>query len=85
MTQPIRLDIAGGVSLMLDPFENLFPMDRDIPRRIDSNTNLRAIHSKDRHDDVRTDPNDFADSPREHQHVSLLACFEMTIIAAGCP
>jgi hypothetical protein len=66
---------------VLDPLENLFPMDLDVPRRIDSDTNLGTIHTKDRHNNVRTDPNDFANAPREYQHVRLPACLEMTIIA----
>jgi hypothetical protein len=33
---------------VLDPLENLFPMDLDVPRRIDSDTNLGTIHTKDR-------------------------------------
>ena len=70
---------------MLDPLENLFPMDLDVPRRIDSDTNLGTIHTKDRHNNVRTDPYDFANAPREYQHVRLPACLEMTIIAASLP
>jgi hypothetical protein len=76
------LRVAGGRTLVLDPLENLFPMDLDVPRRFDSNTNVGAIHTKDRHNDVRTDPDCFARSPREYQHISLLACLEMAIIAA---
>src|SRR6266700_2923138 len=64
---------AGRISLVLDPLEHLFPMHRDVLRRIDSDTNVRAVHAKDRHDDVGTDPNDFANSPREYQHVRLHA------------
>jgi hypothetical protein len=55
---------------VLDPLEDLFPVNRDVLRCFDSETNLRSIHPKDRHDDVRTDPNDFANSSREYQHVS---------------
>jgi hypothetical protein len=31
---------------------------------------------------MRADPNDFANSPREYQHVRFLACLETAIIAA---
>jgi hypothetical protein len=67
---------------VLDPLENLFPMHRDIPRRINSDSNLRVIHAKDRHDDVRSDPDDFANSPREYQHIRFLACLETASIPA---
>lgn len=80
-----RLWIAGGSSLVLDPIENLLPMDLDVLRRIDSDTNLGTFHAKDRHDGVRTDPNGFANSPREYQHVSLPVCLEITIIVATRP
>jgi len=72
--RPVR-----GRSLVLDPLEDLFPVNRDVLRCFDSETNVGTLHTKDRHEDVRTDPNGFANSPREHQHVSLHACFEMTI------
>ena len=65
---------------MLDPLKNLFPMYGDVLRCINADTNLRATHAKDRHDDVRTDPNGFANSSREHQHVRFLACLESLII-----
>jgi hypothetical protein len=61
---------------VLDPLENLFPMDLDIPRRIDSDTNVGTVHTKDRDNNVRTDPNGFANSPREYQHISLPARLE---------
>ena len=51
---------------MLDPLENLFPMDRDILRRIYPETNLRSIYAKNGHDDIRTDPDDLSNSPRKY-------------------
>jgi hypothetical protein len=38
---------------------------RDVPRRIDSDSNVGTIHTKDRHDNVMTNPNGVANSPRE--------------------
>ena len=67
------LCIPSGTSLVLDPFEYLFPMHRDVLRRIHSDADLGAVHAKDRHNDVRTDPNYFAHSPRKYQHVRLHA------------
>ena len=66
------LCIARGIFLVLDPLEDLFPMHGDVLRCFNADTNLGAVHAKDRHDDVRTDPNGFANSPREHQHVRFL-------------
>jgi hypothetical protein len=77
-----ELRISRGRSLVLDPLEDLFPMYGDVFWSIDPDTNLRAVHAKDRHNDVGTDPNGFANSPRKHQHVRFLACPETTIIAA---
>jgi hypothetical protein len=70
---------------VFDPGENLFPMDLDVLRRIDADTNLGALHAKHPYDDVRTDPDAFANSPREYQHLSLLARLEMTTIAGRGP
>jgi hypothetical protein len=64
------LRLARDRSPVLDPLENLFPMDRDIFRCIDSKTDLIAVHAKHRHDDVRTDPNDFANS-RERINIAV--------------
>jgi hypothetical protein len=77
-----ELRISRGRSLVLDPLEDLFPMYGDVFWSIDPDTNLGAVHAKDRHNDVGTDPNGFANSPRQHQHVRFLACLETTIIAA---
>jgi hypothetical protein len=51
---------------VLHPLENLFPMDRDILRRIYPETNLRSIYAKNAHDDIRTDPDDLSNSPRKY-------------------
>jgi hypothetical protein len=71
-----RLGIVFDRSLVLDPLEDFFPMDRDVLRGIHPKTNLGPIHAKDSHYDVRTDANGFAASPREYQHGSLRACLE---------
>jgi hypothetical protein len=60
------LYIPFGRSLVLDPLKNLFSMDRDVLRCIYPNANLRAIYAEDRHDDVRTDPDDLSHSPRKY-------------------
>ena len=62
----IGLCIARGTVLVLDPLENLFPMDRDFLRRIYPETNLRSIYAKNGHDDLRTNPDDFPNSPRKY-------------------
>jgi hypothetical protein len=61
-----RLCIVRGTSLVLDPLENLFPVDRDILWRIYPETNLRSIYTKNGHDDVGTDPDDLSNSPRKY-------------------
>ena len=43
---------ARGTSLVLDPLECLFPVHRDILRRIHAETNLGAVYAKDSHNDV---------------------------------
>jgi hypothetical protein len=60
------LCVARRRSLVLDPLENLFPMDRDILRCINADADLGTVHAKDRHDDVRTDPDDLSNSPRKY-------------------
>jgi hypothetical protein len=64
---------------VLDPLEYLFPMHRDVLRRIDSDANMRAVHAKNGHDDVRTDPDDLSNSPRKYQHLSLRALLRSSV------
>jgi hypothetical protein len=74
------LCIACGTPLVLDSVENLLPMHCDLLRCIHSNSNVGAVYTEDRDDDVRTNPNNFANASRQYQHVSLHACLEMTTI-----
>jgi hypothetical protein len=79
------LCIPGGRSLVLDPLEYLFAMHRHVLWCVHPKTDLIATHAKDRHDDVRTDPNNFANSPREYQHQLPCLLLGWTIIAVIPP
>jgi hypothetical protein len=58
------LRLVRSRPLVPDSLEYLFAMHRHVLWCVHPKTDLIAIHAKDRHDDVGTDPNDFANSSR---------------------
>jgi TonB family protein len=61
---PLRL-------LLFNSVENFFPMHLHVLRRIDSNSNLIALHSHHRHGDILANHQRFAYLPSQNQHVQI--------------
>jgi hypothetical protein len=52
------------VPLRPDSLVNLFPVNFDLARRIDTNTHLTTLHAQDGHTHIGPDHDPFADSAR---------------------
>lgn len=70
-----RTDSAGSVggrlmpaAFLLDALVDLFTVHGHVPRRIDADFDLVAVDSGDRHGDVVTDVEGFANAAGEYQH-----------------
>jgi hypothetical protein len=52
---------ATASPLSLDPIDDLFPVDRHILGRVDSDANLLPLHAENDHGDIVADPHGFGD------------------------
>jgi len=66
------LGLALRLALLfaLDTLEDLFPMDGNVLRCIDTNSHLIALHPKDGDGDVVTDHHGFTHPSRQYEHYS---------------
>jgi hypothetical protein len=58
--------------LPLDTLEDLFPMDGNVLRCIDTNSHLIALHPKDGDGDIVTDHHGFTHPSRQYEHLFFL-------------
>jgi hypothetical protein len=58
--------------LALDTLEDLFPMDGNVFRCIDTNSHLIALHPKDGDGDIVTDHHGFTHPSRQYEHLFFL-------------
>ena len=67
--------------LFLDPFIDLFPVYRDIPRGVDTETHLSTLHVENRDIDVVTNLEGFAYLAGEYEHRCGSLCCEFVQFA----
>jgi hypothetical protein len=72
-----RLGFALRLTLLLalDTLEDLFPMDGNALRCIDTNSHLIALHPKDGDGDIVTDHHGFTHPSRQYEHYSSSLIF----------
>ena len=63
--------LRGSVLLVADALVDFFAMDADFLRREHPDSHLAALDAEDRHRDVVTDHQCFADATRQDQHSGI--------------